>query len=297
MEKRAFLAVALMAAVLILYQTFLGPAPQEAPPASQQQQTAEKPTAPPAAPAPASKPIEMPSAIPPAVAAEPRPPQRLAKVSAPLYDAVVSSEGGKFQEFTLKYRGEKPMVILGDLGPAGLVIGPADGSTASPVPMQLSTETLTVVPDKPAPELVLTGTYEGLRVREAVTFRADTFAVDAHVRLENPSGTPRAVRVALPWFTRQDWRDEKLKERFQGQHPTQIVWSGNGHVTHDDNLCNITPLSGDGQWVGMGSVWYMSALVPQSVGFTLVAYGDDKACESKAKEPVGRATIAVQASP
>jgi len=295
MEKRAFLAVALMAAVLILYQTFLAPPPQEPPPASQQQPTAEKTAPPPAAPV--SKPAESPSAVPPVAAAEPRPPQRLARISAPLYDAVVSSEGGKFQEFTLKYRGEKPMVILGDLGPAGLVIGPADGSTASPVPMQLSTETLTVAPDKPAPELVLTGTYEGLRVRETVTFRADTFAVEAHVRLENPSSTPRAARVALPWFTRQDWRDEKLKERFQGQHPTQIVWSGNGHVTHDDNLCKITPLSGEGQWIGMGSVWYMSALVPQSAGFKLVAQGDDKACESKAKEPVGRATIAVQASP
>src|SRR5262245_40888149 len=183
MEKRAFLAVALMAAVLILYQTFLVPPPQEPPPASQQQQ-AEKPAAPPATPAPTSKPIEVPSAVPPATAAEPRPPQRLAKVTAPHYDAVISSEGGKFQEFTLKYRGEKPMVIVGDLGPAGLAIGPADSATASPVPMQLSTETLTVTPDKPAPELVLTGAYDGLRVREALTFRADTFAVEAHVRVE-----------------------------------------------------------------------------------------------------------------
>src|SRR5262245_15353073 len=195
MEKRAFLAVALMAALLILYQTFVVPPPQEAPPASQQQPAAEKTAPPTAAPAPASKQAEPPSAVPPAAAAEPRPPQRLAKVAAPLYDAVISSEGGKFQEFTLKYRGEKPMVIVGDLGPAGLMIGPADGATASAVPMQLSTETLTVTPDKPAPELVLTGAYEGLRVREALTFRADTFAVDAHVRLENSSSAPRAVRI------------------------------------------------------------------------------------------------------
>jgi YidC/Oxa1 family membrane protein insertase len=295
MEKRAFLAVALMAAVLILYQTFLVPPPQEPPPAPQQQ-TAEKQAPAPAPPAPASRPVETPSAVTP-TAAEARPPQRLAKITAPLYDAVISSEGGKLQEFTLKYRGEKPMVIVGDLGPAGLVIGPADSASASPVPMQLSAEALTVVPDKPAPELVLTGSYEGLRVRETLTFRPDTFAIDANVRLENSSSTPRAVRVALPWFTRQDWRDEKQKERFQGQHPTEIIWSANGRVTHHDNLCKIPPLSADGQWIGMGSVWYMTALVPHRADFKLVAQGDDTACESKAKEPVGRATIAVQASP
>ena len=47
----------------------------------------------------------------------------------------------------------------------------------------------------------------------------------------------------------------------------------------------------------MGSVWYMAALVPRGEGFKLVAQGDDKACDAKAKEPVGRATIAVQAAP
>ena len=101
----------------------------------------------------------------------------------------------------------------------------------------------------------------------------------------------------MPWFTRQDWRDEKPKERFQGQHPTEIVWSGNGHVTHVDNLCKIPPLSTDGAWIGTGSVWYMAALLPRGEGFKLIAHGDDKACDSKGKEPVGRATIAVQASP
>jgi YidC/Oxa1 family membrane protein insertase len=297
MEKRAFLAVALMAAVLILYQTFLAPLPQEAPPASQQQQTADKQAVPPAAPAPAAKPVDTPVPAAPTAPAEPRPPQRLARVTTPLYDAVVSSEGGKLQEFTLKYRGEKPMVIVGDLGPAGLVIGPAAGATGNPVPMQLSADVLTVTPDKPNQELVLTGTYEGLRVREVVTFRADAYAIDALVRIENLGSAPRAVTVEMPWFTRQDWRDEKPKERFQGQHPTEIVWSGNGHVTHVDNLCKVPPLSTDGAWIGTGSVWYMAALTPRGDGFKLIAHGDDKACELKGKEPVGRAMIAVQAAP
>jgi YidC/Oxa1 family membrane protein insertase len=144
---------------------------------------------------------------------------------------------------------------------------------------------------------VLTGTHEGLRVREVVTFRADAYAIDALVRIENPGSAPRAVTVEMPWFTRQDWRDEKAKERFQGQHPTEIVSSANGHVTHADNLCKVPPLSTDGAWIGTGSVWYMAALIPRGGGFKLIAHGDDKACDSKGKEPVGRAMIAVQAAP
>ena len=297
MEKRAFLAVALMAAVLILYQTFLAPPIPDVPPASPPQQQAEKPATPAPGLAPVPKPSEPAAPAVPAAPAEPRPPQRLARVTTPLYDAVISSEGGKLQELTLKYRGEKPMVIVGELGPAGLVIGSKDAPSGTVIPMQLSADALSVTPDKPS-ELVLTGTHEGLRIREVVTFRADAYAIDAHVRVENPSAAPRAVTVALPWFTRQDWRDEKPKERFQGQHPTEIVWSSsNGHVTHDENLCKVPPLSSDGQWIGMGSVWYMAALVPRSEGFKLVAQGDDKACDAKTTAPVGRATIAVQAAP
>src|SRR4029453_17562909 len=165
MEKRAFLAVALMAAVLILYQTFLAPPPQETPPASPPQQQADRPATPAPTPAPATKPVEPAAPVAAAATTEP-PPQRLARVTAPLYDAVISSEGGKLQEFTLKYRGEKPMVIVGDLGPAGLVIGPKDGTSGTVIPMQLSAEAAAAAPHKPTQELVLTGTHEGLRVRE-----------------------------------------------------------------------------------------------------------------------------------
>ena len=159
MEKRAFLAVALMAAVLILYQTFLAPPTPEVPPASQPQQQAEKPATP--APAPVAKPAESMAPAVPAAPAEPRPPQRLARVTAPLYEAVVSSEGGKLQEFTLKYRGEKPMVVVGDLGPAGLVIGPKEGAGGTAVPMQLSAEAVAVTPDKPTQELSAHGHTRG----------------------------------------------------------------------------------------------------------------------------------------
>src|SRR5881296_3383016 len=129
MEKRAILAAVLMAAVFIVYQTFFFPEPPpQKPPAQSATQAPVAPTpapaAPPTSPAPA-----------PRASQAPRPLQRLATVESPLYRAVVSSEGGKLQELVLRYRGEKPMVIVGDLGPAGLQLAPGGNSPGEVVPM------------------------------------------------------------------------------------------------------------------------------------------------------------------
>lgn len=295
MEQRAFLAVVLMAAVLIIYQSFLVPPQEVAPPAPQKQERAEpapSQTATGSAPA-----VPSPIPVPPATAAEGSAPQRITRVSTLLYDAAISSEGGKPQEFVLRYRGQKPMVSVGELGPTGLVIARAGGPSGQVVSMQPSVESLRVGPEQPKQEVVLTGSHDGLRVREALAFGADTYSIEARVRVENTSATSQSVSVALPWATRQDWREGKAKEKFQGQHPTEIVWGTNGGVARIEDLCQIPALSTPGNWIGMGSVWYMGALIPRTEGFTLVAAGEDKACESKSKEPVGRATIAVQASP
>jgi YidC/Oxa1 family membrane protein insertase len=297
MEQRAFLAVVLMAAVLILYQAFLVPAPDMVPsPPKPQEQAAKEggasqtqPTGAPSAPVPAA-PLPVPTAP-----SEAKVPQRITKVLTPLYDASVSSDGGKLQEFVLRYRGEKPMVAVGDLGPMGLVI--ASEGAAQVLPMELSKDSIKLGPEQPSQDLVLTGNFDGLRVRRTQTFKADAYTVDSRIRIENTGTASRSVTIALPWSTRQDWRDEKAKERFQGQHPTEIVWSSGGSVARVENLCDVHPVSTEGAWIGTGSVWYMAALIPHEGGFKLVARGEDKACEAKSQAPVGRATIAVQATP
>src|SRR6202007_1173123 len=102
MERRAILAAVLMAAVFIVYQTFFFPEPSpQKPPAPTATQPATS-----AAPTPAA-PVAAPPSPAPSARGAPRPPQRLATVDTPLYRAVVSSEGGKLQEFVLRYRGEK----------------------------------------------------------------------------------------------------------------------------------------------------------------------------------------------
>ena len=293
-EQRAFLAVILMAAVLILYQVFfIG---HEPPPAGNTSPTASQAPPKPPAPAPSSPAAPTVSVLPaPAAATESRPPQRLARVTTPLYNAAVSSEGGKLQEFTLKYRGEKPMIVIGELGPSGLVMAPSGNNSAQVVPMDLPATEVTLTREGPTHDLPLGGAYAGLRVREVLTFRADNYTIDARVRVENPTRAPQTVTVSVPWSTRQDWRE--TKERFQGQHPTEIVWSSGGRISREANLCAATPVDTEGEWIGMDSVWYMAALIPHEGGFKLAVTAEPKGCEPKGKDPVGRATIAVQATP
>jgi YidC/Oxa1 family membrane protein insertase len=295
-EQRAFLAVVLMAAVLILYQTFLVP-PQEAPPPAQPQAAKEQKPDPATPAAPALPGAAAPSGLVPAPApsAQSSGPQLITRVNTKLYDAAISSEGGKLQEFMLRYRGEKPMVSVGELGPLGLVLVRGNSSSGQVVAMQPSTEAIRLGSEQPTQDLVLTGSQDGLRIRETLTFRADTYTIDTRVRVENTTGTAQAVGIVLPWSTRQSWRESK--EKYQGQHPTEIVWSSSSGISRVEDLCHVQAVATPGAWIGMGSVWYMGALIPRSDGFTLVARGEDKACESKSKDPVGRATIAVQASP
>src|SRR5262245_9530089 len=111
-----------MGMVWILYPYFAG---HEAQPSRNASTTSQAPApvkSEPPAPAPA--PAPLPVAPAPAAAADNRPPQRIAGVSSPLYEGAVSSEGGKLQVWTLKYRGEKPMIIIGELGPSGLLLAP-----------------------------------------------------------------------------------------------------------------------------------------------------------------------------
>jgi YidC/Oxa1 family membrane protein insertase len=307
MEKRAILAAVLMAVVLMVYQMFFLPAappptpPEQAtkapeePPAKSPSQSETKPSAPqgplPGLPGPA-----------PAAAATPpteRPPQRTVAVEAPLYRAVVSSEGGKLQEWTLLYRGEKPMVLVGELGPRGLIVTPSPGppSAAPPVPLAFGREEpLRLGPANPTGALDMRGQHEGLTVRQTLRFDATKFTYETAIRIENPSSTPRSVTVALPWSTLTDWKN--TPEKFHGQRPTEVVWSADGRVHHVDTLAAVPDQELTGEWIGMGSVWYLAALIPKSPDFKLVT-STEKGTPAKPGEPppVTRVSIAVRATP
>ena len=296
METRAILAAVLMAGLLVLYQALFFPSVQETRPPGEK--PAEQAPAP--APSPPQAQALTAAALPPIPAPSSqrtRPEQRTAVVETPFYHAVVSSEGGKLQELVLKYRGEKPMVILGDLGPAGLLLAGDPRQPGEPVPMTVSAERITVSPARRSERLVLTGETGGLRIRETRVFRADDYMMDVELRVENAGASPRTIAVALPWQTRQAWH--ATPEKFQGQHPSEIVWAAGGHVERFEDLTAAIEYVGDGDWIAIGSVWYLAAFIPKTPGFKLVATTEGKLVEAKngGMAPAGRAGIAVRATP
>ncbi len=296
MEKRAILAAVLMAALLIVYQTFFIPAPSAPPSRTFREGPAGPAPAPAPVPSPAPAPVASPTPTAPAPE-QPRPPQRTASVESPLYRAVVSSEGAKLLEWTLHYRGEKPMVVVGELGPRGLVIGPAQGApVGEPVPMAITQDAVRIGSERPKDALTLAGDTEGLRVRYAMQLEAGTFSYEARIRVENTSSAPRTVSVSLPWTARTDWKG--TAEKYFGQHPTELVWSAEGRVHHVETLTAVEDREIAAAWVALGSVWYLHALVPKTPDFKVFTRAD-KGTPAKPGDPppVTHVSMGVRATP
>ena len=120
MEKRAIVAALLMAGLLILYQTLFVHSPETPPPTPKAEAPATKPQVP-SASAPG-----LPRPSPAAAAPVPVPlaavPLKTVQVTGPMYKAQVSSHGGDFSAWELDYRGIKPMIAPGLLGPRGITV-------------------------------------------------------------------------------------------------------------------------------------------------------------------------------
>ncbi len=253
MEKRAILAAVLMAGLLILYQTFL--APVSPPPVQPPVESKPAPPRPPSPPLPLPRKVERPALVP----------QRTVSVEGPLFRATVGSDGGKLHGWTLSYRGDKPMVVPGVLGPGGLVLE-RPGTAPESVAFSVKEERLVLGPDRPGGEVLLTGQDAfGLRVNETLRFQARDFHVEVAVRLENRQAVPQAVELLVPWSTPKKWPDDQ-KEGFQGQRPARVVRLSRGEV-HRDELDKVADLTDEGKWIGLESEWYIAALVPLTPDF------------------------------
>ncbi len=277
MDKRTTLALLLMAALLMIYPAIFM--------RSEPEQKAAPKTEAPASPAKAPEPGASATPAAPAVASSPPAkeapavPERTAVVETPLYRAVVSSSGGQSQSWELRYRGQKPMVFPGALASKGLVVV-RPGQPARPIALTLSREKLAVGPGAPSGELVLTGEDGyGLRVTETVRFHADSYLVDHHIKVENRHAVAQSAEVLMAWTAPVE--PPKEPERFQGQYPIRIVRMAAGHVSREV-LAKTAEFSGQGQWIGLESEWYLTALIPRSPGIQLT---EIKVTEAKAEAP------------
>jgi YidC/Oxa1 family membrane protein insertase len=279
MEKRAILAAVLMAALLVVYQALFSPAPEPEKAPQKAETKAVTPPAPaPVATAPAAPPTPSPTA---------EVPDRTATVDTPLYRAVVTSQGGDLKEWELKYRGQKPMVVPGVLGPRGLSVERA-GAPAQALRFQLSGEAVALGRDKPQGELTLVAEDGyGLRVTETLRFRADSYLIERSIKVENRHSVAQAADIVLGWTVPLEWPKDQ-PEKFQGQHPGRVVSLVNGTLRRED-LAHAAPAVSDGQWIGLESEWYLAAFIPKGAGFKLT--------EAKLPPPGGvqvglRATLA-----
>jgi len=290
MEKRAIVAALLIGALFVAAQMlgiFGAPAPgPEAPaPTAATQSGAPSKAAPPApiAPPPAG-PVE-------ARPAAPVPPSR-ALVQTPLVRAAVSSDGGALVEWELAYRGAKPMVLPGRVGPRGLVVERAGGESR-PVAFRLSAQELRLDRERPSGELVLEGEDGfGLHLRQTLRFHADRYTIERAIRVENRHSVAQSAEVVLAWETPESWA-EAPPEDFQGQRPTRVV-ALDDRGLHREDLASVKPSAREGRWIALESEWYLAAWVPTSAGFrlaedrrpgTIPGRGQSQAASAQGKAP------------
>jgi YidC/Oxa1 family membrane protein insertase len=282
MEKRAVLAAILMAGLLLVYQMLFSPVPEPERPAPDKT-AAPAPATPGTAPgsAPAAPP-GVPSAAVPTPAPAPSPatpvPERSAVIETPFYRAVVTSAGGALREWQLNYRGSKPMVIPGVMGPRGVVVERPD-APAQPVAFTLSTDSIKLGPGNPHGELKLTGEDGfGLRITQTLRFHHDNYVVEHDIRVENRHTVPQRADIVLSWTAPVEWPKEH--ENARGPRPVHVVrYHGDGYWVHREYPTNAQNFVGDGRWVGIeagvptaGGVpmgqngVYLIALIPKSPG-------------------------------
>jgi len=260
MEKRAILAALLMAGLLMVYQILFVKPQEPQPPAPAQQKSAPVASAPmAAAPAVPSSATPVPPKEAPVV------PERHAVVETPLYRATLSSRGGRFTAWELKYRGQKPMIVNGELGPRGLSVA-RSGGPAQPIAFTVSPDSLTLTNDAALAEMKLVGEDGfGLRITETLRFRADSYVVEHDIKVENLHSVAQSAELSLGWIAPVEWPKDQV-QKFQGQHPTRSVRLAGGAARRED-LTKLVNYRGEADWVGLESEWYLAALIPKSGNF------------------------------
>jgi YidC/Oxa1 family membrane protein insertase len=291
MEKRAILAALLMAGLLMIYQLWFVPQQPQHPVSTIQQKDQKE------RPAPA-----VPTAQePPSTAAVPVQPKEVsavpehkATIETPLYRAALSSNGGRLVDWDLIYRGSKPMVRP-DLGPLGLRVS-RDGGPAKPIAFSISPESLKLAKGAGEGEVKLVGEDGyGLRITQTMRFHADSYVVEHDIKVENQHSVAQRADVSLMWEAPVDWpKGKEYEPVFQGQHPVRAVKVVSGSASRED-LAKLGAFRGPGEWVGLESEWYLSALVPKSGGFQLV---EGRRAEMKAgnQKPTENAEVGLLAS-
>jgi YidC/Oxa1 family membrane protein insertase len=297
MEKRALLAIALSVVILLGWQLLFSPPappPTDGPEPGRPAPTGapSKPDTPgaPAPTAPAPAPIARPTA-PPAVAG------RGAEVTTPLFRMTFGPDGA-VTDWTLLYRGSKRLLVGRNPGPLA-VAWSRQGQPSEVVALRPESERLDIGPARPSGTLIFGGTTaDGARIEKRLTFRADSYHVDAELRAEGGGavGTPAtlvlywASPVAVPGATREAaWvtlgetpNHEHLLGRIlvaQNGRPLALEApspalkdpreSGGVPELKDPHLVPVDVVPTPARWVALESDHFVAALIPSGAARAL----------------------------
>lgn len=274
MERRAILATVLALIVLIVYQTFFAPTPQqpaEAPP--QPEVEAPKREALPETPGPAA---------PAAKATEPR--ARHPQASGPLRRAkreeiitletdvlkvILTNRGGAVRSWQLKQYQETNGLV-------DLVGVPSQGG--APLPFASSVDGgegatgLYRIVERPSgdpgtPQRVMMEFQEpgGILLKKTVVLHPGRYLADVELRLKNLAGAPTQGSVRLQWGPGFRVEASNQNTRFGGV--SAVAWIDGARVTPDMTKVTEEVLqTGNVSWTALQDTYFAAALVPAEQG-------------------------------
>jgi YidC/Oxa1 family membrane protein insertase len=281
MDRNLVLAIVLSIVIIVgfqvLFQTF-SPHPPKKPPITTE--STKQPAFPAGKKTVEKAPPAAKEAAPPATAAArvPAPSQQvgpvqteevLFKVDSLKYEAVLSSKGGRIVSFKLKdytksIEGPELVNMFDPEGPD--TSGPSIMFTRRDE--TFNDASLAFDCDSPAKSVTLnepgakktitfrTTTSAGIRIAKTYTFRADNYDVGFSVALTNTSGEDRNYLITFPW--RKLYTGEH--ERFSW-NSAEILLDGQLKDYYFKNIKGDEEPSGQVEWVGLGDVYFLKALV------------------------------------
>ncbi len=199
MEKRAILAIALSAAILIFYQFFFLPSPPAPPEAPKSEAPKEslpgKSVSSPSLPSVVPPPALPPPAAPKGVVV----PSREVWVDTPRFQVSISTPGGKITDWVMRYRGERSLVPKGSPSAFGFSIR-RPGGESSDLSMKTQTENLVLSSALREGTVRLEGVDQyQLAVAAEFRFNAEDDRVEITYSLENRHRVPQQVEFSTGW--------------------------------------------------------------------------------------------------
>ncbi len=263
---RAFLAIVLSFLILVGYQYFFAkPTPPQPPPASQTQQQASEPASQ-QAPAPAV--ATSTGSAQPSVAVDPK--AKDITVDTPLYTAIIKAQGGGFKSFVLKnYRNKMeqdsgPMQLIVGQGPGNLpVLFSLDNGAGTSLPLfKGDKSSIALSQEAETAKLTMTASSaDGLTIVRTLTFRGDSYLINAEYKVENTTDKSVQVSPALS-LDNEPFAHASESSQFLFSGPAAYV---NGALveTKPKTLAEKpVVLQGKVSWTGFVDNYFMTSVVP-----------------------------------